>query len=48
VGRSLALAYLRPDIPAGAELSVMVLGRPHRATVLQGPAFDPEGRRLRA
>lgn len=45
--QSLALAYLRPDIAPGAELSVMVLGRPHRASVLSGPAFDPEGRRLR-
>jgi dimethylglycine dehydrogenase len=48
VGQSLALAYLRPDIAAGAELQVMVLGRPHRARVLDGAAFDPEGRRLRA
>jgi dimethylglycine dehydrogenase len=48
VGQSLALAYLRPDIAAGAELQVMVLGRPHRARVLDGTAFDPEGRRLRA
>lgn len=47
VNRSLALAYLRPDIGAGTELAVMVLGRPHRATVLAGPAFDPEGKRLR-
>ncbi len=48
VGQSLALAYLRPDIAAGAELEVMVLGRPHRARVLAGAAFDPEGKRLRA
>lgn len=48
VGQSLALAYLRPDISAGAELEVMILGRPHRARVLEGAAFDPEGRRLRA
>ena len=47
VEQSLALAYLRPDIAAGAELDVMVLGKPHRARVLPGPAFDPEGRRLR-
>ena len=47
VGQSLALAYLRPDIAAGTELEVMVLGRPHRARVLAGPAFDPEGKRLR-
>ena len=48
VGLSLALAYLRPDIAPGAELQVMVLGRPHRALVLPAPPFDPEGRRLRA
>jgi dimethylglycine dehydrogenase len=48
VGQSLALAYLRPDIAAGAELEVMVLGRTHKARVLQGTAFDPEGKRLRA
>jgi dimethylglycine dehydrogenase len=48
VGASLALAYLRPDIGPGTELEVMILGRPHRAIVLKGPAFDPEGRRLRA
>ncbi|MBU9699954.1 FAD-dependent oxidoreductase [Rhodobacteraceae bacterium HSP-20] len=47
VRQSLALAYLRPDIAPGAELSVMVLGRPHRASVLAGPAFDPDGSRLR-
>lgn len=48
VGQSLALAYLRPDIEAGTTLEVMVLGRPHRARVLAGAAFDPEGKRLRA
>lgn len=47
VGQSLALAYLRPDIAAGTALEVMILGRPHRAVVLAGPAFDPEGHRLR-
>jgi dimethylglycine dehydrogenase len=48
VEMSLALAYLRPDIAPGAELQVMVLGRPHPARVLPAPPFDPEGRRLRA
>ena len=48
IGQSLALAYLRSDIGCGTELEVMILGRPHRATVLNGPAFDPEGCRLRA
>ena len=48
VGQSLALAYLRPDITPGTELQVMILGRPHAARVLDGPAFDPKGERLRA
>ena len=47
VGASLGLAYLRPDIEAGAALEVMILGRAHAARVLPAPAFDPEGRRLR-
>jgi dimethylglycine dehydrogenase len=48
VGQSLALAYLRPDIAAGAALEMMILGRPHRAWVLAGAAFDQNGLRLRA
>ncbi|WP_158964072.1 GcvT family protein [Chachezhania sediminis] len=47
VGKSLALAYLK-GVEAGAEVQVMVLGRPHRATVLAEPPFDPRGLRLRA
>lgn len=47
VGKSLALAYLRPEISPDEPLSVMVLGRPHPARMLAEPAFDPEGRRLR-
>ena len=49
VGRSLALAHLRPDVVrAGEPLEVAVLGRPHAATLLAEPPFDPEGLRLRA
>ena len=49
VGRSLALATLRPDAARpGGPLEVAVLGRPHAATVLVAPPFDPEGLRLRA
>lgn len=47
VERSLALAYLGAVEP-GAEVDVMVLGRPHRGRVLARPPFDPEGSRLRA
>ncbi|MFZ1661254.1 MAG: FAD-dependent oxidoreductase [Paracoccaceae bacterium] len=48
VNKSLALAYLRPDLPPGADLDVMVLGRSHRARILERPAFDPDGSRLRS
>lgn len=47
VGKSLALACLRPEIAPGTALEVMILGRPHGATVLGGAPFDPAGRRLR-
>ncbi|MCX7559945.1 FAD-dependent oxidoreductase [Sulfitobacter sp. F26204] len=46
VGKSLALAFVR-DVGAGDVVDVMLLGRPHRAVVLDAPPFDPEGRRLR-
>ena len=47
VGQSLALAFLPPDIAPGTEVEVMLLGRPHPATVLSEPPFDPKGLRLR-
>ncbi len=47
VGKSLALCYLRNAAP-GDEVHVMILGRPHRAVVLDKPPFDPDGARLRA
>ena len=31
----------------GDKVSVAILGRPHAATVLERPPFDPEGVRLR-
>ena len=46
VGKSLALAYLK-GVEPGAEVDVMILGRPHRGRVLAGPPFDPKGERLR-
>lgn len=48
VEKSLALAYLRPDLGPESELDVMILGRSHRAKIVDGAAFDPEGVRLRA
>ncbi|MBT8411660.1 MAG: dehydrogenase, partial [Octadecabacter sp.] len=47
VGMSLALGYLK-NTPAGTEVDVMILGRPHRGVVLAEPPFDPKGARLRA
>ncbi|MCC1491809.1 FAD-dependent oxidoreductase [Cognatishimia sp. F0-27] len=49
VGMSLALGYVTADsVRPGDAVDVMVLGRPHRAVVLDKPPFDPEGARLRA
>lgn len=48
VGKSLAIGYVKADhaLP-DIELSVAVLGQPHRARILERPPFDPEGLRLR-
>ncbi|MDF1718497.1 MAG: FAD-dependent oxidoreductase [Antarcticimicrobium sp.] len=46
VGMSLALGYVKGAEPGDA-VEVMVLGRPHRATILAEPPFDPAGARLR-
>ena len=47
VGMSLALAYVKNAGPGDA-VEVMILGRPHKATILTEPPFDPKGVRLRA
>ncbi|WP_227267926.1 GcvT family protein [Roseobacter weihaiensis] len=47
VGMSLAMGYVT-DVQPGDQVEVMVLGQPHRATILHKPPFDPEGERLRA
>lgn len=47
VGMSLALAHVKGVTP-GDEVTVMVLGQPHKAVVLSEPPFDPKGARLRA
>ena len=46
VGLSLALGYVRNAGP-GDEVEIMILGRPHRARILDRPPFDPDGTRLR-
>ena len=49
VGMSLALGYIRAgSAKPGDAITVAILGRPHRATLLERPPFDPEGQRLRA
>lgn len=49
LGRNLAYAYLNaPHFQPGLEVSVEIEGVPQRATVVQMPFFDAEGRRLRA
>lgn len=46
VGMSLALGFVQDATP-GDRVQVMVLGRPHGATILSHPPFDPEGAILR-
>uniref|UniRef100_UPI003568CD40 aminomethyltransferase family protein n=1 Tax=Aquicoccus sp. TaxID=2055851 RepID=UPI003568CD40 len=46
VGTSLALGFVK-DAGPGDTVEVMVLGRPHRARILDEPPFDPDGTRLR-
>ena len=46
VGMSLALAYVK-GVGPGDVVDVMVLGRPHKATILDAPPFDADGTRLR-
>ena len=47
VGMSLALGFVTNAGP-GDTVDVMVLGKPHAATILAEPPFDPQGERLRA
>lgn len=46
-GKALALAYLR-DPAARANLTVSILGRRRKATVLSRPPFDPDNIRMKA
>ncbi|MBC8130521.1 MAG: GcvT family protein [Rhizobiaceae bacterium] len=48
VGKSLALAMLRPDVAVeGTRLTIKILGALHEATVIGESPFDPENERLR-
>jgi dimethylglycine dehydrogenase len=48
VGKSLALGMLQPDCATpGTELEIVILGKPHRATVIAESPYDPNNERLR-
>jgi len=46
VGMSLALGYVK-NAQSGDAVDVMILGKPHKATILHEPPFDPKGEILR-
>ncbi len=49
VNASIALCFVKTEhAGAGTELDVAILGKPHRAVILEKPPFDAEGERLRA
>ena len=49
VEKSLALGYIKAgSVSPGETVHVSILGRPHEATLLSEPPFDPAGQRLRA
>lgn len=48
VEKSIALCFIKTEhAVAGTEFDVAILGKPHRAVMLDAPAFDPKGDRLR-
>ena len=47
-GKSLALGFANPEVAKpGDAVEVYILGKPHKARILQEPVFDPKGERLR-
>jgi len=49
VEASLALGFVQTDhARPGTEVDIAILGTPHRAVILERPAFDPDGARLRS
>jgi dimethylglycine dehydrogenase len=49
VNKSLALAMVRPDLgEPGQSLTVQILGKPHRATVIAESPYDPDNVALRS
>ena len=48
VEKSLALGYVKSGTAGpGDQVDVAILGRPHRARILEAPPFNPDGSRLR-
>jgi len=47
VGMSLAIGFVKNAEP-GDTVDVMILGKPHSATILDRPPFDPDGAKLRS
>ncbi len=47
VGKSLAMGFVK-GVALGDQVEIMVLGKPHAATILREPAFDASGSRLRS
>jgi dimethylglycine dehydrogenase len=49
VGKSLALAMIRPDVAiVGAELEIAILGVRYKATIIEDSPYDPENNALRS
>jgi dimethylglycine dehydrogenase len=49
VEKSLALGFVKDGTAqAGDRVEIFILGKPHKATLLAQPPFDPKGEKLRA
>jgi dimethylglycine dehydrogenase len=49
LGKSLALGLVQPELsPLGTELTIIILGKTHRATVIEESPFDPGNARLKS
>ena len=49
VGKSLALAMIRPDLAAvGTELEMDILGTMYKVTVIEESPYDPDNQHLRS
>jgi dimethylglycine dehydrogenase len=49
VGKSLALAMVRPDLAAiGTAFEIVILGKSHRAVIIADSPYDPDNNALRA